>query len=163
MAQKMFHSKDYLTLYLNGECFFEKPPLFFWLECFSFKISGIVSALSARLPVVILSLIPTVLLIFLCKKVKDDKFAFISACVLFISLEYIFMTKMAILDSALTSLAVSSVFCYFYTFFTNEKNKKYFWILTYAFSALAVLAKGIPRNCNSCHCYNYFNNIFQNL
>ena len=37
MAKNMFLNKDYLTLYLNGDFFFEKPPLFFWLECFSFK------------------------------------------------------------------------------------------------------------------------------
>ncbi|UKI41031.1 MAG: hypothetical protein L6V95_13190 [Candidatus Melainabacteria bacterium] len=37
MARDMFQTKDYLTLYLNGEYFFEKPPLFFWLECLGFK------------------------------------------------------------------------------------------------------------------------------
>ena len=30
MAKEMFHTKNYLTLYLNGDYFFEKPPLFFW-------------------------------------------------------------------------------------------------------------------------------------
>ena len=28
MARDMFQSKDFLTLYLNGEYFFEKPPLY---------------------------------------------------------------------------------------------------------------------------------------
>ena len=27
MAKDMFHTKDYMTLYLNHEYFFEKPPL----------------------------------------------------------------------------------------------------------------------------------------
>ena len=30
MARDMFHCKDFLTLYLNGEFFFEKPPLYSW-------------------------------------------------------------------------------------------------------------------------------------
>ena len=34
MARDMFHSRDFLTLYLNGEYFFEKPPLYFWGECY---------------------------------------------------------------------------------------------------------------------------------
>jgi len=144
MAREMFNTKEYLTLYLNGDYFFEKPPLFFWIECLSFKISGIVSELSARLPIVLLSLLPAGLLLSLCKKVKRDKFAIITTAVLFTSLEYMFLTKIAILDSVLTSFVVSSVLCYFYTFYVEEKNKKYFWILTYVFSALAVLAKGIP-------------------
>lgn len=144
MAREMFQTKDFLTLYLNGDYFFEKPPLFFWLECLSFKLFGVVSELSARLPIVLLSLLPAGLLLFLCRKVKGDKFAIITTATLFTSLEYIFLTKIAILDSVLTSFVVSSVLCYFYTFYVEEKNKKYFWLFTYVFAALAVLAKGIP-------------------
>lgn len=144
MAREMFRTKDFLTLYLNGEYFFEKPPFFFWLECISFKLTGIISELSARLPVVLLSLLPAGLLFSLCRKVKGDKFAIITTATLFTSLEYMFLTKVAILDSVLTSFVVSSVLCYFYTFYVEDKNKKYFWILSYIFSALAVLTKGIP-------------------
>ena len=28
MSRDMFHTKDFLTLYLNGDYFFEKPPLY---------------------------------------------------------------------------------------------------------------------------------------
>ena len=58
MAREMFNTKDYLTLYLNGDFFFEKPPLYFWIECISFKLTGVVSELTARLPIVLLSLLP---------------------------------------------------------------------------------------------------------
>lgn len=144
MARDMFNSGNYLTLYLNGDFFFEKPPLYFWLECLSFHLTGVVSELTARLPIVLLSLFPAGFMIFLTRKVKDDKFAVITLATLFSSIEYIFMTKIAILDSVLTSFVVSSVLCYFCTFFVENKNKKYFWILTYIFSGLAVMAKGIP-------------------
>ena len=55
MAEQMFKTKDFMTLYLNGEYFFEKPPMFFWLECFSFKIFGSINEFTARLPIVLLS------------------------------------------------------------------------------------------------------------
>lgn len=144
MAKQMFQTKDYMTLYLNGNFFFEKPPLFFWLECLSFKLFGNISELSARVPIVLLSLLPAGLLFYLSKKVKDIKFSFVNVMVLMTFLEYIFMTKMAILDSVLTSFSVSACFCYFLTFFVQEKNKKYFWISTYVLTGFAVLAKGIP-------------------
>lgn len=144
MSKEMFRTKDFLTLYLNGDFFFEKPPLYFWLECLSFKLTGVFSELTARLPIVLLSLLPAGFLIFLCRKVKNDKFAMITTATLFTSLEYIILTKIAILDSVLTSFVTTSVLCYFATFFVKEKNKKYFWGLTYLFSGLAVLAKGIP-------------------
>lgn len=144
MAREMFNTKDYLTLYLNGEYFFEKPPLFFNLLCFSFKILGYINEYSARLPIVLLSLLPLILLFTLCIKAKGTKFAIISSITLLTTLEYIFMTKLAILDSVFTSFISSSILCYFYTFYTDKKNKKYFWSFTYIFSALAVLSKGIP-------------------
>lgn len=144
MAKAMYNTKDFLTLYLNGDYFFEKPPLFFWLESMSFYITGAVTEWSARLPIVLLSILPAGLLFALCKKVRGLKFAAITTLVLFTSLEYIFLTKIAILDSILSSFVISSVLCYFYTFFCKENHKKYFWVLTYTFSALGVLSKGIP-------------------
>lgn len=144
IAREMFMTKDFMTLYLNGDFFFEKPPLFFWLECLSFKLIGGITEFSARIPVVILSLLPTGLIFSLCKKIKGKKFAFVSIAVFLTSLEYLFMAKIAILDGVLAGLVSSSVLCYFYTFFAEEKNKKYFWALTYILSGLAVLAKGIP-------------------
>jgi len=55
MARDMLDSKDYMTLYLNGEYFFEKPPLFFWLENFSFHFFGYINEFTARFPVAMLS------------------------------------------------------------------------------------------------------------
>ncbi len=143
MAREMMKTNDFMTLYLNGNYFFEKPPLFFWIECISFKLFG-ASELTARLPIVLLSLMPLGLLFCLCAKAKGLKFAFISSIILMTTLEYAFLTKIAILDSVLASFCVSSVLCYFYTFFTHQKNKKWFWLLVYVFMGLAVLAKGIP-------------------
>ena len=40
MSKDMFNSKDFMTLYLNKEFFFEKPPLYFWSECLSFALWG---------------------------------------------------------------------------------------------------------------------------
>lgn len=144
MARDMFQSGDFMTLWLNGEYFFEKPPLFFWLECFSFWISRGVNEFSARLPIVLLSLLPLGFLFALSVKIHGRKFAFINCAILLTTLEYALITKMAILDSVLTSFVTASVFSYFFTFFIEEKNKKYFWWLTYIFSGLAVLAKGVP-------------------
>ncbi len=144
MARSMFNSHDYMTLYLNQDYFFEKPPMFFWIECIGFKIFGGVNEFSARLPIVLLSLLPLGLIFGLCKKIKNTVFAFIVSAVLLTSLEYILLTKIAILDSVLTSFVSSAILCYFYTFFVKENSKKYFWMLSYIFTGFALLAKGIP-------------------
>mgnify|MGYP003296098470 CR=1 FL=1 len=144
MARDMFNTHDYMTLYLNGDYFFEKPPLYFWIECFVFSVFGSINEFTSRFPVVMMSLLPLILLFFLCKKVKDTKFAVISSLTLLTCVEYIFITKLAILDGILTSLVSSACLCYFFTFFVEDKNKKYFWILTYVLTGLSVMAKGIP-------------------
>lgn len=143
MAREMLKTNDFMTLYLNGSCFFEKPPLYFWIEVLSFKMFGI-SEFAARLPIVLLSVLPLGLLFGLCNKIKGFKFAFIAAATLMTTLEYAIITKIAILDSIFTSFCVSSVLLYFYTFFVEQENKKWFWLFAYIFMGFAVLAKGMP-------------------
>ena len=144
MARDMFLSKNFLTLYLNHEYFFEKPPLYFWSECLSFGIFGHVNEFTARFATAFYALIATLAVYFTGKKVISAKFGFISALILATSLEFVILSRFAILDIVVSSLIGISVLCGFLTQFVEEKNKKYFWWLFYAFSALAVMTKGIP-------------------
>ena len=50
MSRCMRETGDYMTLFLNGEYFFEKPPLFFWLENISFAVFNTVNEFTARFP-----------------------------------------------------------------------------------------------------------------
>ena len=144
MARDMFHSKDFLTLYLNGEYFFEKPPLYFWGECISFAIFGKVNEFTARFPVALYGTLCTFLLYFIGRKLISKNFGIISAIILATTLEFVMLAKFAILDIVVTTCIGFSTMFGFMTQFAEEKNKKYFWWLFYIFSALAVMAKGIP-------------------
>lgn len=144
MARTMFQSKEFNTLYLNGDYFFEKPPLFFWIENLSFYIFGSISELTARIPIALQSLFAALAVYFAGLKVVSKKFAVVSALIFATSLEVIMLSKIAILDMLLSSCIIISTFFGFLTFFAEEKNKKYCWIIFYLFSALATLAKGIP-------------------
>ncbi len=144
IAKHMFLSKDYLTLYLNGEYFFEKPPLYFWSECLSFGFFGHINEFTARFPCALYALLLTFGVYFTGKKIVSNKFGLISALVLSTTLEFTMLARYAILDIVVTSLIGLSVLCGYLTQFVQDKNKKYFWWLFYIFSALAVLAKGIP-------------------
>ncbi len=144
MARDMFHSKDFLTLYLNGEYFFEKPPLYFWGECLSFAIFGKINEFTARFPVALYGTLSTLLVYFTGKKIVSKRFGFISAVILATTLEFVMLAKFAILDIVVTTCVGFSVMFGFLTQFVEDKNKKYFWWLFYIFSGLAVMAKGIP-------------------
>ncbi len=144
MARDMFNTKDFLTLYLNGEYFFEKPPLYFWGECLSFALFGHVSEFSARFPVALYGTLCTFLMYFTGKKIISQRYGLISAIILATSIEFVILAKFAILDIVVTTCIGFSVMFGFLTQFVQEKNVKYFWWLFYIFSGLAVMAKGIP-------------------
>lgn len=144
MAHDMFRSKDFMTLYLNGEYFFEKPPLYFWLECLSFKLFGNVNEFTVRFPVSMLGFLSSFLIYFVGKSIISKKFGVIASLILASSAEFFILSKFAILDIVLCFCTTFSIFFGFMTLFCKENNKKYFWWLFYIFSGLAVLAKGIP-------------------
>lgn len=144
MARDMFHSKDFMTLYLNGEYFFEKPPLYFWGECLSFALFGKVTEFTARFPVALYGTLSTLLVYFTGKKIISRRYGFISAVILATTLEFVMLAKFAILDILVTTCIGFSVMFGFLTQFVSDKNKKYMWWLFYIFSGLAVMAKGIP-------------------
>lgn len=144
MSRDMFHTGDFMTLYLNGDFFFEKPPLYFWLEVLSFKLFGTITETTARIPVALTAVFGVFLVYFLGRKISSKKYGFISALILASSFEYIVLGRVAILDMLLSVCIAASVFSGIYTLYCKDKNKKYFWWLAYIFAGLAVMAKGIP-------------------
>ena len=144
IARDMFNTKDFMTLYLNGEYFFEKPPLYFWQECLSFLLFGKVNELTARFPVALLGFILSFVVYFTSKQRIDRKFGVISSLMLATSLEFVILSKYAILDIVLAFYTGLAIIVYFQTFFCSEKAKKFYWWLFYIFTGLAVMAKGIP-------------------
>lgn len=143
MARTMLLNKDFITLYLDDRIFWDKPPLFFWLVCLSYKIFGI-SEFAVRIPSILSSLFITLLTFFVTKRFASTKVALTSALILATTTEFVIFSRISILDMVLTFNIIFALFCGIMTHFAKEKNKKYFWWLFYLFSALGTLAKGIP-------------------
>ena len=144
MSKDMFNSKDFMTLYLNKEFFFEKPPLYFWSECLSFALWGKINEATARFPVAVWGTLSCFMTYFISRKIVSRLFGVVSSLILATSLEFLILAKFAILDIVLASCVTLSLGFGILTQFVKEKNIKYMWWLFYIFSALAVLAKGIP-------------------
>ncbi len=145
MSRDMFNTRDFMTLYLNGEYFFEKPPLYFWGEVLSFfTFGGQVNEFTARFPVALYGTLSTLLLYFIGRKTVSRKYGIVAALILATSVEFLILAKYAILDILLATCVEFSICFGFLTYFVKDSNKKYCWWAFYLFSALAVLAKGIP-------------------
>ncbi len=144
MSKDMFNSKDFMTLYLNKEFFFEKPPLYFWSECLSFALWGKVSEAAARFPVALYGTLTCMIIYALGRKVVSRLYGVVSSLILATSLEFLILAKFAILDIVVASCVTLSLCFGIFTYYVKEQNKKYMWWLFYIFSGLAVMAKGIP-------------------
>lgn len=145
MSRDMFLSKDFMTLYLNGQYFFEKPPLYFWQECLSFALwGGKINEWTARFPVALLGFLFSIIVYVTSRKRINKRFGVFTSLIIATSLEFIILAKYAILDIVLTFYIGLALVSYFQIFFCQENHKKYYWWAFYLFLGLAVMAKGIP-------------------
>ena len=120
IARDMISTNDWLTLRLNGEFFFEKPPLYFWLVNLSFLMFHKISEYTARFPIALLSTVCVFLTYFSVKKMTSRRVGMLTALVMATSLEYLLLSKIAILDIVL------SVFKPLFNSILNEiTNKSY--------------------------------------
>ena len=72
-SREMIKMNDYTRVYVDFQPFWEKPPMFFWMQSTSMKILG-VTEFAARFPNAICGII-TFIVLFLCgKKVYNKKF-----------------------------------------------------------------------------------------
>src|SRR6188474_3082057 len=73
-AREMIVTKDYLRMQIDFQPFYEKPPLFIWLQVLSMKVFG-VNEFAARFPNALAGLVTLLSLFYIGKKVVNEKMA----------------------------------------------------------------------------------------
>ncbi len=137
-AKEMLNKGDWVTPCLYGKPQFEKPIMIYWLVEASYKILGVNEA-AARLPSAIFALLG-VIAVYLLGKLLFNKIAgFISAVIFATNVEYVILSRACVTDMVLTTFMLLGVLFFFYGYI---KEKDYFYILSSAAFAFAVLTKG---------------------
>jgi len=77
-AREMIVTGNYHRVQINFQPFWEKPPLFFWLQASCMKVFGI-NEFAARLPNALFGIITLLTFFFIGKKYKSSQFGFIWA------------------------------------------------------------------------------------
>ena len=72
-AREMLLTGDLLNVQINFESFWEKPPLFIWMQALCMKIFG-VNEMAARLPNAIAGIVTLLLLFNIGKRVGGERF-----------------------------------------------------------------------------------------
>lgn len=143
IAREMVESRNYVTPYLNGIKYFEKPILFYWLEAGMIKLGGL-NLWSIRSINALLALFATIGTYITFRLLFNRRTALLGSFILSTSLLYVTMAHMISLDLPVTCFITLSLYCYLLT--TKMENwharRSLLW-LSASFAGLAVLTKGL--------------------
>ena len=74
-AREMITTGNYMQVQINYEPFWEKPPLFFWMQVTSMKLFG-VNEFAARFPNAVCGVLTLLVLFAIGRRLHNDRFAF---------------------------------------------------------------------------------------
>lgn len=140
-AREMIASGDYLRVQVNFEPFWEKPPLFFWLQVGSMKLFGI-NEFAARFPNAVFGFIYLITFYLIGKKHFSAKFGLIWALIFFATLLPHIYFKSGIIDPVFNYFIFMSIYFMMLVVSGDHENKMRLAFIAGLFSGLSVITKG---------------------
>lgn len=143
IPREMVVSNDYVTPRLNGVKYFEKPPLFYWLQAASIKAFGIHEG-AMRLWCVFFGILGCLATWFVGRRFYGPSVGMAACLVLATSPLYYALSRLIILDMAITAFVSLSLFSFLMAVHTPAGFQRRLWAWGfYGCSALGVLTKGL--------------------
>jgi 4-amino-4-deoxy-L-arabinose transferase-like glycosyltransferase len=149
ISREMLITGEYFRIKLNFLPFWEKPPLFFWLQAVSMSVFG-VNEFAARLPNAIIGIFTLILLFKTGKQIRSTRFGLLWAGAYFGSVLPFLYFKSGIIDP-LFNLMIFLGLHFFIKGVWRKKREELIWlqhsewryfILAGLFIGLAMLTKG---------------------
>jgi 4-amino-4-deoxy-L-arabinose transferase-like glycosyltransferase len=138
VAREMMVRHDWVTPYLYGAPWLEKPPLYYWLAILSYKGAGEVTDTAARLPSAFLSCL-LIIFIYVWTRRFRRGMQLDAALITASSVMIIGFGRSASTDMPLTAMFTVAMLAW-YGWYASQQRR---WLLMfYFFSGLATLAKG---------------------
>lgn len=143
IPREMIESGDWVSPRLNGVLYFEKPPLFYWLQAASLKVGGVNEASSRFWPAAI-ALLGCIGTYLGGKSIFGRRSGFLAALVLGTSLLYFSLSQIVILDMAVSVLITLALLVFMVCARQPAGRKRFILALDFfALLALATLTKGL--------------------
>ncbi|MDX2127664.1 MAG: glycosyltransferase family 39 protein [Chloroherpetonaceae bacterium] len=139
-AREMIVTQNYTRVQVDFHPFWEKPPLFFWLQVISMKIFG-VNEFGARFPNALCGIITLVTLFNIGAKVFSERFGLFWALAYMGSMTPHFYFKTGIIDPYFNLFIFTSLL-FLISASEVQKKKLLHFVWAGVFAGLAVLTKG---------------------
>ena len=137
-AREMLVTGDWFNVRINVESFWEKPPLFIWMQALSMKVFG-VGEFAARFPNAIAGILTLLVLFNIGRKAEDERMGLMWALMYGISFLPFFYFKSGIIDPWFNLFIFLGI--YFFSRYASEPGMRSA-ALSAAFNGLAVMTKG---------------------
>jgi len=143
VALEMILSDQYIAPTLNGEFYYNKPPLYNWIMALSFKLFGSYSNFAVRFPVVVAIIAFGIAIYRFIAPVKGKAFAWLVIIATITSGRILFYDSFLGLIDVAFSVLIFINFMLFYTLGRQGASLKLFAV-SYFLMAVAYLMKGLP-------------------
>jgi 4-amino-4-deoxy-L-arabinose transferase-like glycosyltransferase len=143
VSMEMMISGDYITPTLNGELYFNKPPLFNWLLIFFFKVFNSESEFICRLPTTIFLIVYCFTIFWWVKKHFGYSSGIMAALMFFTCGRILFRDSFLGLIDMTYSWLIFLNFMFIWYYF-EKKNFLALFLVSYVITAVTFLLKGLP-------------------
>ncbi len=140
-AREMIVTGDYMTVQINFLPFWEKPPVFIWMQVLSMKVFGI-NEFAARLPNAIAGIITLLVLFNIGQKLRDNLFGVVWVLAYAGSMLPFFYFKSGIIDPWFNLFIFLSIYYLMHYSFPENRKKIISIVLSATFAGLAIMTKG---------------------
>lgn len=140
VAREMVKSGDWVTPRFNGENFYDKPILYYWLNVLSFLVLGI-NELAARLPAALLGVGGVAITCLLGQTLFGRGAGLLGGMVLATSLGYVVLSRAVVHDISLAFFITLSLL-FFYWGYQGRRHRRGCYLLFFASAGMAAMAKG---------------------
>ncbi|MGC8550476.1 MAG: ArnT family glycosyltransferase [Acidobacteriaceae bacterium] len=138
-AAHMAVTGNWITPYIDGIRYLEKPPMYYWLAAIDYHLFGF-HVFSTHLPLTLSVLGLAILGWFWGRRAYGERAAFYAALAMLTAIGVFLFTRLFIPDAILTFFLILGL----YMFFTGLEDRKPHRIyIAYAAIALALLSKGL--------------------
>ncbi|GFE59729.1 phospholipid carrier-dependent glycosyltransferase [Geobacter sp. AOG2] len=143
IPREMLEQGDFVTPTLNYVKYFEKPPLLYWLNAASFKLSGLTEH-AARFPSALCGLLTILATYIIARRLYGRRTALIAALILGTSAGFVLQSRIILTDMLLTFCLTAALGAFIIASQREGRRSTPLpWYVFYLFCALAVLAKGL--------------------
>jgi len=138
-SREMLAGGDYVVPTCNGEQFFDKPPVAYWLQAASMRVFG-VNSFAARLPSAIEELLLVGLVVLLGTRLFSRRAALMAGFAFASSILAAALARMAILDAAFTLAITASLGAFLLAYLGLWPRWSY--LVFWSAMGLSVMVKG---------------------